>query len=134
MQTMHWYNPVTKQEEDVPAPMSYAQAIEMLSGHPDSDRFIEEYRRLSATHPDTIDALTLTGETFYREHWRGSLPGSDQPRTPCGSREVSSNGGFTRFAVRVRGVALMRGRRAFLPSFSPPPIRERATSTVQAPP
>ena len=62
MQTMHWYNPVTKQEEDVPAPMSYAQAIEMLSGHPDSDRFIEEYRRLSATHPDTIVSLTLTGE------------------------------------------------------------------------
>ncbi len=75
MQTMHWYNPVTKQEEDVPAPMSYAQAIEMLSGHPDSDRFIEEYRRLSATHPDTIDALTLTGETFYLEHRRGQPPG-----------------------------------------------------------
>ena len=75
MQTMHWYNPVTKQEEDVPAPMSYAQAIEVLSGHPDSDRFIEEYRRLSATHPDTIDALTLTGETFYREHRRGQPPG-----------------------------------------------------------
>jgi uncharacterized short protein YbdD (DUF466 family) len=75
MQTMHWYNPVTKQEEDVPAPMSYAQAIEMLSGHPDSDRFIEEYRRLSATHPDTIDALTLTVETFYREHRRGQPPG-----------------------------------------------------------
>jgi hypothetical protein len=93
--------------------MSYAQAIEMQSGHPDSDRFIEEYRRLSATHPETIDALTLTGETFYREHRRGSLPGSGQPRTPCGSREVSSNRGFTRFAVRVRGVALMRGRRAF---------------------
>ena len=65
MQTMHWYNPVAKQEEDVPAPMSYAQAIEMLSGLPDSDRFIEEYRRLSATHPDTIVALTLTGEAFY---------------------------------------------------------------------
>jgi uncharacterized short protein YbdD (DUF466 family) len=72
---MHWYDPLTKQEEDVPAPMSYAQAIEMLSGHPDSDRFIEEYRRLSATHPDTIDALTLTGETFYREHRRGATSG-----------------------------------------------------------
>ena len=26
-------------------PMSDAQAIELLSGHPDSDEFIEEYRR-----------------------------------------------------------------------------------------
>jgi hypothetical protein len=61
MQTMHWYNPVTKEEEDVPAPMNDEQTIGMLSGHPDSDRFIEEYRRLSARHPDTIEALTLTG-------------------------------------------------------------------------
>ena len=37
MQTMHWYNPVAKQEEDVPAPMKEEQAIGMLSGHPDSD-------------------------------------------------------------------------------------------------
>ena len=75
MQTMHWYNPVTKEEEDVPTPMLDAQAIEMLSGHPDSDRFIEEYRRLSATHPYTVDALILTGETFYRQHRRGQPPG-----------------------------------------------------------
>ena len=32
MQTMHWYNPVTKEEEDVPAPMNDEQAIGMLSG------------------------------------------------------------------------------------------------------
>ncbi len=74
MQMMHWYNPVTKEEEDVPAPMNDEQAIGMLSGHPDSDRFIEEYRRLSARHPDTVEALTLTGETFYLEHRRGQPP------------------------------------------------------------
>lgn len=62
MQTIRWYNPTTMEKEEVPAPMSDAQAIEMLSGHPDSDRFIEEYRRLSATHQDTKDALILTGE------------------------------------------------------------------------
>jgi uncharacterized short protein YbdD (DUF466 family) len=72
---MHWYNPVAKQEEDVPAPMNDEQAIEMLSGHRDSDRFIEEYRRMRATNPDRIDALPLTGETFYREHRRGQPPG-----------------------------------------------------------
>ncbi len=32
MQTMHWYNPVTKEEEDVPAPMNDEQAIGMLRG------------------------------------------------------------------------------------------------------
>ena len=37
---MRWYNPTLRAEEEVPAPMSDAQAIEMLSGHPDSDRFI----------------------------------------------------------------------------------------------
>ena len=57
------------------APRSDAQAIEMLSGHSDSDRFTEEYQRLSATHPDTVEALALTGETFYREHRREQPPG-----------------------------------------------------------
>jgi hypothetical protein len=65
MEMMHWYNPLTMEEEDVPIPMSDAQAIEMLSGHPDSDRFIEEY----------LEALVLTGETFYREHRRAKPPG-----------------------------------------------------------
>ena len=41
-ETMRWYNPVRRVEEEVPAPMSDAQAIELLSGHPDSDEFIEE--------------------------------------------------------------------------------------------
>lgn len=75
MQMMHWYNPTTRTEEDVPAPMSDAQAIEMLSGHPNSDRFVEEYRRLRATQPDIVEALILTGETFYWEHRRGQPPG-----------------------------------------------------------
>src|SRR5215207_3800004 len=48
MEMMHWYNPLTMEEEEVSAPMSDAQAIEILSGHRDSDRFIEEYRRRRA--------------------------------------------------------------------------------------
>ena len=75
MEMMHWYNPLKMEEEDVLIPMSDAQAIELLSGHPDSDRFIEEYRRLSATHQDHVEALVLTGDTFYLEHWRGQPPG-----------------------------------------------------------
>jgi hypothetical protein len=74
MQTMHWYNPKSRAQEDIPAPMSEAQAIEMLSGHPRSDRFIEEYRRLRAMHPNIVVALTLTGETFYLEHKKGQPP------------------------------------------------------------
>jgi len=75
MEMMHWYNPLKMEEEDVPIPTSDAQAIEMLSGHPDSERFIEEYRRLSAAYPDQVEALVLTGDTFYLEHRRGQPPG-----------------------------------------------------------
>ena len=75
MELMHWYNPLTMEEEDIPFPTSDAQAIETLSGHPKSRRFIEEYRRLRAIHPDIVVALTLTGETFYWEHRRGQPPG-----------------------------------------------------------
>ena len=70
MQMMHWYNPKTRINEEVPAPMSDAQAIELLSGHPDSDEFIEEYRRWRATHSDVVRALILTGGAFYEEHQR----------------------------------------------------------------
>ena len=48
MQMMHWYSPKIRLNEEVPAPMSDAQAIELLSGDPDSDEFIEEYRRWRA--------------------------------------------------------------------------------------
>jgi hypothetical protein len=75
MEMMHWYNPATKEEEEVPVPISDAQAIEMLSGHPNSDKFIEEYRRWRATRPDIVEALILTGETFYWEHRRGQPRG-----------------------------------------------------------
>jgi uncharacterized short protein YbdD (DUF466 family) len=73
-ETMRWYNPTRRVEEEVPAPMSEAQAIEMLSGHLDSDRFIEVYRQMRSRHPDLVQALILTGETFYMEHRRGQPP------------------------------------------------------------
>ncbi len=75
MQTMHWYNPVTKKDEDVPAPMNDEQAIGILSGHSDSDRFIEEYRRRRALQTDVVKALIFTGEMFYREHRSSQPPG-----------------------------------------------------------
>jgi hypothetical protein len=71
---LQWYNPTRRVEEEVPAPMSDPQAIELLSGHPDSDEFIEEYRRWRATESDVVGALVLTGEAFYMKHRRGQPP------------------------------------------------------------
>ena len=73
-ETMRWYNPTRRVEEEVPAPMSEAQAIELLSGHPDSDEFIEEYRPWRATESEVVGALVLTGEAFYMAHRRGQPP------------------------------------------------------------
>jgi hypothetical protein len=70
-ETIRWYNPVRRVEEEVPTPMSDAQAIELLSGHPDSDEFIEEYRRWRATQPDVVEALIRTGLAFHWGHGRG---------------------------------------------------------------
>ncbi len=83
MQTMHWYNPVTKEEEDVPAPMNDEQAIGMLSGHPDSDRFIEEYRRRASV----ISSLLLSS-VIVRDSWirstLASWEASRRARSPEG--------------------------------------------------
>ena len=75
MEMMHWYNPLTMEEEGVSAPMSDAQPIDILSGQRDSERFIEEYRRRRAMQTDVVKALIFTGEMFYREHRRGQPPG-----------------------------------------------------------
>ena len=75
MRTMQWYNPTTRTQEDVSAPMSNAQAIEILSGHRHSDRFIEEYRRMRERHSDIVVALMLTGESSYWEHRSTQPPG-----------------------------------------------------------
>ena len=74
-ETMGWYNPQRRVEEEVPPPMSDAQAIEMLSGHPESDQFIEVYRQIRSRNPDFVQALIFTGEAFYMEHQRGQPPG-----------------------------------------------------------
>ena len=73
-ETMRWYDPLRRVVEEVPAPMSEAQAIELLGGHLASDEFIEEYRRWRATESDVVGALVLTGEAFYMKHRRGQPP------------------------------------------------------------
>jgi len=69
---MHWYNPTKRVEEDIPTPMSEAQAIGLLSWHPNSEEFIEEYRRQRRSS-EVVRALMLTGVTFYKEHRRERL-------------------------------------------------------------
>ena len=54
--------------------MSDAQAIELLSGDPDSDEFIEEYRRWRARQPDVVEALIRTGMVFHLGHGKGQPP------------------------------------------------------------
>jgi hypothetical protein len=44
---LQWYTPARRVEEEVPAPMLDAQSIELLSGPPYSDDFIEEYRLMA---------------------------------------------------------------------------------------
>ena len=73
-ETIRWYNPLRRVEEEVPAPLSEAQAIELLSGDEDSDRFIEVYRQLRNRHPEIVQALIFTGEAFYMKHRRGQPP------------------------------------------------------------
>jgi hypothetical protein len=87
---MHWYNPKTRQEEEVAVPLSEAQAIEMLSGHPDSDLFIEEYCLLRESQPHIVEALVFTGEAFYWEHSRGQPPELEERFLPGTSPPVRS--------------------------------------------
>jgi hypothetical protein len=65
---MYWYNPTTcTMEEDASAPVVDTQAIEMLSGHPESDEFIEEYRRWRQSC-GIVEALQRTVDTFRMRH------------------------------------------------------------------
>ena len=70
---MHWYNPAKRVEEDIPAPVSEAQAIGLLDWHPNSEEFIEEYRRRRATS-GIVEALVLTGQTFLLVDQEGQQP------------------------------------------------------------
>ena len=83
---MIWYNPTRGINEGVPDPLNDAQAIKMLSGHPGSKRFIEEYRRLRATHQNIVEALVHTGEVSYEEHLRDQPQGKGVAPTRLSSR------------------------------------------------
>ena len=58
---MHWYNPKEGKVEDVRAPSTDEEALEMLSGHPDSGRFVERYVVLREEGMGVEQALVFVG-------------------------------------------------------------------------
>jgi hypothetical protein len=67
---MHWYNPKTRGVEDVPAPFTDEEALEMLRGNPNSAAFVEEYERLRDEGMGVGQALIFVGHRFRLWHLR----------------------------------------------------------------
>ena len=61
---MHWYNPKARGVEDVPAPSTDEEALEMLRGDINSGAFISEYERLRAQGMEVEQAMLFVGHHF----------------------------------------------------------------------
>jgi hypothetical protein len=71
---MYWYNPKTRNMEDISTPTSDTEAIEMLDGHANSVEFIAEYRGLRVMHRSIAESLKCTGDTFQMVHREEHAP------------------------------------------------------------
>jgi hypothetical protein len=60
---MHWYNPKEGRVEDLRGPSTDEEALEMLSGHPDSGRFVERYVVLREEGMGVEQALVFVGHS-----------------------------------------------------------------------
>ena len=58
---MHWYNPKVGKVEDVRAPSTDEEALEILSGHPDSEGLVERYVVLREEGLGVEQALVFVG-------------------------------------------------------------------------
>lgn len=67
---MHWYNPKTMCLEDVPAPFSDEEALQMLRGDLNSAAYVEEYERLREEGMDIEQAMLFVGHKFRLVHLR----------------------------------------------------------------
>ncbi len=67
---MHWYNPKTMSVEDVPAPSSDEEAIQMLRDDLNSGVFITEYEKLRTSGMGVEQALIFVGHEFRMRHLR----------------------------------------------------------------
>ncbi len=61
---MYWYNPMTHTSERVTAPSTDEEAVNMLTGDPDSAQFVEEYLKLRRSGTPIEQALVLVGHEF----------------------------------------------------------------------
>jgi hypothetical protein len=62
---MHWYNPKARGVEDVTAPKSDDEALQLLSGDPNSWKFVEQYVMLREEGMGVEQAVIFVGH-----HWR----------------------------------------------------------------
>jgi hypothetical protein len=67
---MHWYNPKSRGVEDVPAPSTDEEALQMLRGDINSGAFITEYERLRDEGMGIEQALIFVGHEFRLRHLR----------------------------------------------------------------
>jgi hypothetical protein len=66
---MHWYNPKTRNVEDVPAPSTDEESLEMLRGDLNSGAYIAEYERFRYEEGMAIEqALIFVGHEFRLRH------------------------------------------------------------------
>ena len=72
---MQWYNPKSRTVEDVPAPTSDEEALEMLRGDINSGAFMTEYERLRAERMEIEQALIFVGHEFRLRHLRNQPVG-----------------------------------------------------------
>jgi hypothetical protein len=61
---MYWYNPASRTSERVEAPSTEEQALQMLSGTPESAEFIAEYLELRRWGSPIEQALVMVGHEF----------------------------------------------------------------------
>ena len=61
---MQWYKPEVGKVEDIRAPSTDEEALEMLSGHPDSDRFVKRYVVLREEGLGVEQALVFVGHSL----------------------------------------------------------------------
>ena len=67
---MHWHDPKEGKVEDVRAPSTDEEALGMLSGHPDSGRFVERYVVLREEGLGVEQALVFVGHRLRMFHPR----------------------------------------------------------------
>jgi hypothetical protein len=68
---MHWYNPKTRSVEDITAPSTDAEALEMLRGDINSGAFMTEYERLRDEEGMGVEqAMIFVGHEFRLRHLR----------------------------------------------------------------